>query len=128
MRTQTGRLGDCFGLTYRPFCLPSRKEDVRPVRLVYGKHASRNRIPGDEREPRATANWNAWKHLRRPTALLAPAPAAAAVVPVQDVTTSAFEPANAHALVRHLSFRAAAVVHARQHTAERDAWAWRCDP
>src|SRR6266487_6063316 len=86
MRTQTGRLGDCFGLTYRPFCLPSRKEDVRPVRLVYGKHASRYRIPGDEREPRATANWNGWKHLRRPTALLAPC-TAAAVVPVQDVTT-----------------------------------------
>src|SRR2546425_2493087 len=63
------------------------KEDVRPVGLVYGKHASRFRIPRDKHEQRATANWNAWKHLRRPTALLAPAPAAAAVVPVQDVTT-----------------------------------------
>jgi hypothetical protein len=46
---------------------------VRPAGLVYGKHASRFRIPRDERKPRATANWNAWKHLRRPTALLAPA-------------------------------------------------------
>ena len=71
MRTPTRRLGDCFGLTYRPFCQPSKRSD-RSFSLQ--EHASRFRIPRGEPEPRGTANWNAWKHLRRPTALLAPAP------------------------------------------------------
>src|SRR5436190_9770924 len=54
------------GISILLSAVEKRKRRSRPVGLVYGKHASRFRIPRDKHEQRATANWNAWKHLRQP--------------------------------------------------------------